>query len=146
MLNHKYLWIFAALLAWLFGSGCAAERAATKTVEMAGAIGTAIIEKSHITDSDLSANANLNNPHYRVWAVMVNGVMLDIGLDGVQVGASARGSGSGDDKPLSEETKAAIRERLNDPGFVTKLGDVLVEKLRASSQPTTEGAPAPLTP
>lgn len=118
---------FLALLA--FGGclgGCAAERAANKTIEMAGAIGTAIIEKSHITDSALSASGRLNNPHYRILAAIVQGVYLDIGLDGVQVDASASGSGSGADKPLSPETMKAISDSLNDPGFAAKLAEAIL--------------------
>ena len=106
----------------IVGSGCATERAVSASTDLARAIGVAIVEKSHFTETAASANANINNPHYRVLAALVQGVLMDIGLDGVQVQGSLQGQGSGPDIPLSPETLRKIvdlkmdkiRRRLQD--------------------------------
>ena len=106
--------IAAFVLAFFHGclGGCAAERAAEGISSMAKATAMAIIEKSNFTSTDALASGRLNNPKYRVLAGMFNGVIIEIGLEGAELEGRLTGSGVGPDKPLSDETLAAIRARL----------------------------------
>ena len=119
-MNRKRTFAFL-LLPPLFHAGCATERAISASSDLARAIGIAIVEKSHFTDTAASANANINNPHYRVLAALIQGVYLDVGLDGVQVQGTLQAQGSGPDVPLSPETLQMIRERGLGPDAVERL-------------------------
>jgi len=96
----------------LFGGGCAFDRAVGAAADAARGVSVALIEKSTITQTNATAGGTINDPHYRVLAVAVQGVYLDIGLDGVTVHGDISGQGGGADKPLSAETMRAIHEQL----------------------------------
>ena len=125
-MNRKSMSAFLLLFP-LFHAGCATERAISASTDLARAIGVAILEKSHFTDTAASANANINNPHYRVLAALIQGVYLDIGLDGVQVQGALQAQGSGPDVPLSPETLRMIRERGLGPDAVERLIEAALE-------------------
>ncbi len=92
--------------------GCAAEKAVDGAIDVARATTTALIEKSQLQTFQLGANGKITNPHYRVWVVFVQGIYTDIGVDGVEVGGTLQGAGTGTNKEISDETLEAILELL----------------------------------
>ena len=115
-----------ACLGCILLTGCAFDRAIEAAADSARSISVALIEKSTITETSATAGGSINNPHYRVLAVAVQGVYLDIGLDGVTVQGNISGQGGGPDKPLSDKAAAAIREKLlQDDDFMRLLTGVV---------------------
>ena len=127
----KRTWIILTLSFSRGPAGCASQRAVSAATDLARAVGVAIVEKSHFTDTAASAQADINNPHYRVLAALVQGVLLDIGLDGVQVQGALQGQGSGADIPLSAATLERIRRRGLDPDSI----DRLIQRALAGAAP-----------
>lgn len=110
-------------------AGCAAERTAQGAFEVAKQTAGAIIEKSHLTDTQAFAKARLNNPKYRVMAGVFNGVILEIGLEGAELEAGLQGAGSGEDIPLSPETLASLRASMSKDDFAALVA--LLERRKA---------------
>lgn len=147
MLNHKLLWIFAALLAWLFGTGCQyAPTAFPKELgDVARAAATSMTDQAVWQSIVANVDGQVIDPGMEVSAGMM--YVASARLKGVSGQVGISGSGSGNGEGNSPEASAAIRAVLSDPGVLAVIVDAVASRIRAapSSQPT-EGAPAPLTP
>ena len=85
------LLLCAALL--LASAGCALEKTVDAASDTARAVGMAIIESGEL--SRLSLAARLENPEYRVFVGLVQGVLMEVGLRGASLDTGAGGSGTG---------------------------------------------------
>lgn len=75
MQNHKWLWLLAALLAWLFGGGCMASLPVEKFIEMMDKPAFQATLKEYAQRSDVT------NPNVGVYwvtgvEIRVNGVIV----------------------------------------------------------------------
>lgn len=132
------IFLCALTVAAVFG-GCAMERAVGAASDAARGITTMLINKAPITQVAANAEGEINNPHYRVLAVAVQGVLVDIGLDGVQVEGQIQGQGQGENQALSEAAAQQIRDALlKDDSFLA-----LLKQVQAMQTATTGETPVP---
>lgn len=128
-----FLWPTLLLLPPL--AGCAAERATQAAADVARMTATALIEKSHFTDSAAQVNGDIDDPTYTVDAFYVQGVHLQIGLRGVEVKGRISGQGRGDDVALTPETVAALRAQGLSEDDVTRVVKALMGRMEKAPVP-----------
>lgn len=135
MLNHKWLWIVAAVLAWLFGTGCqVAPTAFPKELgEVARAAATSMTDQAVWTQIVANVNGQVIDPGMEVSAGMM--YVASARLKGVsgQVGLSGTGGGNGEGN--SPEAAATIRAALSDPTLLDKILTLIREHRAATTQP-----------
>ncbi|MCK4340280.1 MAG: hypothetical protein KAY37_00980 [Phycisphaerae bacterium] len=104
--------LFVFVPSWLILlPGCAMERSIEVACDTARLIGVTLAEKVNLEQSSAAAGAEIEDPTYRVMVLYVQGVLLEVGLDGVEVKGRISGHGGGTDKPLTAETIEALRQR-----------------------------------
>lgn len=128
------LLIILAILAAFTQSGCAQDRAVEGVGRIVGTVSTALVEKSHITDSRLAAKGEIHDPEYEVDGFYVTGFVAKIHTRGIDISASAEGSGSGPDITLTPEQQAALAARGLDRDAIDRLIDAAIAKATATSQ------------
>lgn len=109
-------------------TGCALDETARTGMVMVKDVTLKAVDRIPIDSGALAANANLNNPHYRVLAVMVNGVLLDVGLDGVVVQGNMQAQGAGGPAPIDPDLRERLDKILNEPSFWEKILSGLQEQ------------------
>lgn len=130
-------------LSAVFLTGCAAWRASEVAADTARTIGVALVEKANFEQMSAEAGGSIEDPTYEVLAVYVQGILLRVGVDGVEVGGQIRGAGSGPDKRLSPETLEALRARGLGPDEMELLIQALLEAAREPGNESTSWTPAP---
>lgn len=106
--------------------GCV-DSAVRQTIDMAGAATLAVIEKSHITESAITATGEVRDPKYIIRMLYCQGVIGEVELKGLKIGADVSGYGAGEDKHLSVESLESIRNALTVEDWQHLL-NTLVEK------------------
>ena len=110
---RPYALLVAGLLLLL--PGCALEKAIDVAGDVARTTALTVVEKSPpLSSLAVGAQADITNPTYRVLAATVNGFLLEVGIQGLDIDSSLGGQGTGDGTQLSDEARAAIREQLGD--------------------------------
>ena len=135
------LTLLAVLLtcAAAFTIGCVGKAMDTAAL-MVQSASDVMLEKAPLTEALLRADAVVDNPHYRVLAVHVDGLLLDMGLDGVRIAGNVEAQGEGDDQPLSDETKAKLRDFLLEDETLLDWVKELSATLQSSPAPATDTA------
>lgn len=116
----------AALVILITLVGCV-DNAVKQTIDMAGAATLAVIEKAHITESAITANGRVQDPKYIIRMLYCQGVIGEVELRGLDIGAEVKGTGEGADKPLSIESLESIRNALTKEDWQHLL-NLLIEK------------------
>lgn len=143
-MNHKYLWLLAAILAWLFGSGCAPKAFPEEMGAVAKAVATSMTDQAVWQNIVANVDGQVIDPGFEGGAGMM---YIAYGkLRGVSGQVGIRGTGVGNGEGNSPEASAAIRAVLSDPGLIERLADAVIERIRRGVPASQPDAPDPLTP
>lgn len=132
------------LLLTFFTAGCALE----KSIDAATDIGRAVATKVITTAPPLSSlaagvQADITNPQYRVFAAVVNGFLLEVGLVGIDIDSTLSGQGAGPGTALTDEARQAIRDQLGDD-VADSVIRIIEEMIREANKPDM-APPVPVT-
>lgn len=141
--------IMMAILVACLAGGCTGERAGFEIAKQTGTLLTVAATNASETLErvQIDAEGRIQDPHYRVLAAWVTGVLLDIGLDGIYLSGRALGEGSGrlTDPEAVAALQAALRERMGEryPGDELVLAAVeAIRNVRPPPIESTATAPA----
>jgi hypothetical protein len=116
----------------VFNPACALEKSIDAAADIARSTAVTLLEKSPpLTNLAAGVQASIDNPTYRIFAVVVNGVLLEVGLEGVQLEGNANTIASGDaGDALSPETVRLLAQSLAGADAADELLKQLTEALR----------------
>ena len=139
--NRDGPWMFTNVLVtglMLCGlAGCALEKSIDAAADIARSTAVTLLEKSPpLTNLAAGVSADVDNPTYRIFAVVVNGVLLEVGLEGVKLKGEANTIASGESgSALSPETVRLLADSLvGDDAtdeFIQSLMDLLQSRMEA---------------
>lgn len=130
-----YLWLFAAVLAWLFGSGCAPKAFPEEMGAVAKAVATSMTDQAVWQNIVANVDGQVIDPGFEGGAGMM---YIAYGkLKGVSGQVGIRGTGGGTGEGNSPEAAAAIRALLSDPSLADKILAIIREhNAGATSRPS----------
>jgi len=116
-------------------SGCAADKATTGAINLAEVVATKIAQDVPLQTGAMIASGRIQDPHYRIIAGMLNGVYVDIGLDGAYLDGTMQGQGTGGPVTQTPELRQIYADITRNPTLQERVFAAWKD-WRATTQPS----------